>query len=200
MNYLYLIGGSPRSGKTTILKRFLTVKPMIAIQTDAIREGLRSALIDEKFVTISKLSISGEVIFQRLTDNVNADITKRFSQEISQDELIWKSISGLISYYDGKGVDVVIEGIEITPDRIRSLNLKDLKTKAVFVGITEHSNFNKFIESNDDQIEKRLNEEIQKSRKVAADAQSYGYKFLSLDSNNFDGYCDNVVNYLISMC
>jgi 2-phosphoglycerate kinase len=111
MSNLYIIGGSTRSGKTTILNKVIKAKPMIAVQTDAIREGMRKALIGESLVTINKLSFSGDVTFHRLSENSDVSHTKHFSQEISQDELTWNNVAGLINYYDDKGVDLIVEGM-----------------------------------------------------------------------------------------
>ena len=46
-------------------------------------------------------------------------------------------------------------------------------------------------------IKERFNEEIEKSKRVAIAANEYGYKFFSLNADDFEAYCNNVVNYLI---
>jgi 2-phosphoglycerate kinase len=213
MNNLYIIGGSTRSGKTTILKRMIMAKPMIAVQTDAIREGLRKALIGESKVTISELSFSGDVNFHRLNEALDISHKKHFSQEISQDELTWNAVFGLINYYDGQGIDLIIEGMEITPERVKSLVLKDFKIKAAFVGITDNSRLNTMLEeaTHNEWIQKEIDknanylneikraytEEIEKSKKVAIMASEYGYKFFPSRKDDFDGYCNDIVTYLL---
>jgi 2-phosphoglycerate kinase len=214
MNNLYIIGGSTRSGKTTILNKVIMVRPMIAVQTDAIREGMRRALIDESSVTINELSFSGDVTFHRLSENNDISHTKHFSQKISQDDLTWNAVVGLINYYDDKGVDLIIEGMVITPERVKSLSFFNFKIKAAFVGITKDTNLNTILEQanlNKDWIYKKIgehsgdnsvikkafNEEIEKSKKVAVMANEYGYKFFSLKNDDFEGYCNNVANYFL---
>lgn len=155
---------------------------MIAIQTDAIRDSLLKT--------------------------VNSSTTLHLSKEVSQDELVWSTILGLISYYDNKNIDLIIEGIEITPERIKSLNLNNLSIKPVFVGFTEDTNFNKAItdlgkdgfdttELDQDLLKKRFDEHIEKGKKIANSANKYGYKFFSFDNNDYERYCSNVIKYLL---
>ena len=187
---------------------------MIAVQTDAVREGVRRGLIQESSVTINKLSFSGDVTFHRLGEDSDISHSKHFSQEISQDDLTWNVVAGLINYYDDKGVDLIIEGMVITPEHVKNLVLKNFKIKAVFVGITddtsldimlEQSNLNKdwiytkINEHGGDNtvIKKAFNDEIKKSKKVAILANEYGYKFFPFKNNDFEKYCDEIVDYLL---
>lgn len=203
MNHLYIIGGSTRSGKTTILNKVIMAKPMIAVQTDAIREGLRKSLTGESFITINNLLFSGDVNFHRLGENVDITHTKHFSQEISQDELTWNAVAGLISYYDGKGIDLIIEGMEITPERVKSLVLKDLIIKAAFVSITRDSDLSAALEQVNENngantlLKKLFDEEVEKRKKVPIMASKYGYKFFSFTNDDFEGYCNDIVKYLL---
>lgn len=199
MNYLYLIGGSTRSGKTTILHKIIARRPMIAIQTDAMRDGLRKALIDEISAPISHLSFSGDVTFQRSEeDSEKESLTKHFAKEISQSELVWNAIVGLINYYENKSVDLIIEGMEITPERVKGLTLKNFLIKPVFVGFTEDTNFNKIIADLDKNlIKKRFDEHVEEGKKIAVDADKYGYKFFSFDNDKIEEYCNNVISYLL---
>lgn len=218
MNTLYLIGGSPRSGKTIIFNELIRQNPMIALSSDAIREAARYVLTDEPFVTISQLSFEGNVTFHRSGENKDISHTKHFHQEINQEDLAWKTIMGLINYYDRKPgtPSLVIEGMAITPERVKSLSLKNLELKVAFVGFTDDSYldtiltyayakkdwvYKKITEENggdDSSVRKWFNEELVKNKSLEAVAKDYGYGFFSPSGSSFEKYRDSVVKYLLS--
>ncbi len=216
MNTVYLIGGSPRSGKTIIFNEVIKQKPMIAVSSDALREAARFTLLEERFVTIQKLSFEGDATFHRAGENKDISHTKHFFYEIDQEELTWNTIKGLISYYDRKGgVPLIIEGMAITPERVKSLSVKDLEIRAVFLGFTDESYFEKIFEYSNDKkdwiykkinqedggddsaVRKWLKEELVKNKNAAALAEEYGYKFFSPHENSFEEYRNKVVKYLL---
>lgn len=222
MNNLYLIGGSERSGKTTILHKIIKANPMIAIQTDAIRGSIEKVLFDEMEIIapIGQVSFSGDVIFQRPIDNSKKereDITKHFSKKILEGELVWDAIVGLISHYDNssrlvpkgsteKSIDLIIEGIEIKPERVKTLNTKNFLIKPVFVGYTEDTNFDitiiqfkkeGFKVDDIEYVKKKHDEHVEKGKGIAISANKCGYKFFSFDNNNFEEYCRDVSDYLL---
>ena len=197
---------------------------MIAIQTDAIRDSVERALFDDMDIIapIGNISFSGDLVFQRLIDNSKKereDIIKQFSKKTSESELVWDAIVGIISHYDKpsrltpkgsieKGIDLIIEGIEINPERVKGLKLKNFSVKPVFVGFTEDTNFDKSIidfkrdgfkvdDKDLDFLRESFDEHVEKGKKIESDANKYGYKFFSFDNNNFEEYCKNVLDYLL---
>ena len=215
MNNLYLIGGSPRSGKTIIFNSVINKRPMVAISSDALREGARFALTGESFANISDLSFDGDVSFHRTGDGTGVSYTKHFSQRVSDDELTWNVVCGLINFYDKKDIPVIIEGMVITPERVKSLDLKNLKIKAAFVGFTDNLQLKSMLEyahvnkdwiykeiidgdkEDESSVKKWYDEEKENNKHVAFDARRYGYGFFSPNESSFQEYCDKVIKYLL---
>ena len=110
---------------------------------------------------------------------------------------------GVIHYYDNKDVDLIIEGMEITPDRVKNLVLQNFKTRAVFVGPTAKTNLHAMIGKADRDsrikalVQRWFDEEVEKNQKVSDTANENGYKFFSLDSDDFEKYSNNVASYLL---
>ncbi len=109
MNKLYVIGGLPRCGKTTILNEVLQKRPMIAVSSDAIRAGVR---------------------YLNEHNRINEE------PDMVEDQIPWEILIGLIQRYDHKNIPLIVEGIVFTPERVNSLKLKNLELRAAFVGFS----------------------------------------------------------------
>ncbi len=189
---------------------------MTAISSDALREAARYTLTDESFINVNHLSFEGDVSFHRSGESKDESHTKHFRQEITQEDLTWKTIVGLINYYDRKAgtASLAIEGMAITPELVNSLSLKHLVLKAVFVGFTDDSYLNtilgyahakkdwvykKIVEEDggdDSAVRKWFADEVIKNKRVERIAKEHGYGFFSPNGDSFEDYCSSVVRYL----
>lgn len=217
MDTLYLLGGSARSGKTIIFNKIINSKPMMAISSDALREGIRNVLLDESYVSVQNLSLSGDATFHRPGENKDISHTKHFSKEFTENEFTWKTIVGLINHYDRhlkKDVPLIIEGVAITPERVNSLQLKNTDIKAAFLGCTEMAfleNILEYSKKHKDWVYKAIQENngddasirewftsvIKESKQMAIQAEKFGYAFFPVDSANFEKYCNTVADYFL---
>ena len=187
MNRLYVIGGSPRCGKTTILNDVLQKKPMIGVSSDAIRAGVRY---------LSEHS------------RINED------SEMIEDQLPWEILVGLIQRYDHLNIPLIVEGVVFTPERVNDLKLKNLELRVAFVGFSSNE-FTELVieygkESKDwvfDKIQANDGSESdvremfgslqQKALKLKEKAEQYEYNYFTPDHQDFANYRAEVVNYLL---
>ncbi len=214
MNTLYLIGGSPRSGKTTILNTFLKKKPIIAVSSDALREAARNILLDESYVSIKSLSIESDIVFHRPGENIDILHTKHFKKEITEDDLTWKAVVGLINHYDRKDIPLIVEGMTITPERVKSLNLRNLKIQAVFVGFIDNTHLDTMLtnaftykdwvytwiqehDGDDSHVREWFAEQVKENKRKSILAQEFGHKFFSITDFSREVYIEKVVDYLL---
>ena len=102
----------------------------------------------------------------------------------------------------------------ITPERVKSLSLKHLTLRVVFIGFTDEESIEKILEysnTNHDWIYKKISQEdggddsivkewlkneIVKNKKLASWAEEYGYKFFSSHEKVFEEFQDEVVTFL----
>lgn len=187
MNKLYVIGGLPRCGKTTILNDVLQKQPMIGVSSDAIRAGVR---------------------YLNEHNRINEE------QDMVEDQLPWEILIGLIQRYDHKNIPLIVEGIVFTPERVSSLKLKNLELRAAFVGFSSNKFAEQAIEfgkqSKDwvyekiianDGSEENVREMFaslqQKSIKLKEKAGEYGYQYFTPDNQSFADYKIEVANFLL---
>jgi len=187
-NKLYIIGGSLRCGKTTILNEVIRKKPMLGISSDAIRAGVRY------------LNKHGRI---------------HESENMVEDQLPWEMLIGLIQRYDHQNIPLIIEGVVLTPERVQSLELKNLELRVAFVGfssdeyiehVIQHSInakdwvYDKIVSSEGkvDEVRSMLQGVRQKSIVLQGATERYGYKFFSTDGHSFEEHKKSVVDYLLN--
>lgn len=185
MNKLYIIGGSPRCGKTIILNEVLQKRPMVSVSSDAIRAGVRY-----------------------LDKNNRID----FPEEMIEDVLPWEILVGLIQRYDHQNIPLIAEGVVFTPERVKSLKLKKLELQAVFVGFSSDEFIDRVVDHGKqakdwvyDNINAKGEEHVrqvmsglkQKSITLRLEAERLGYPFFSADKMAFNEFKEHVVNFLL---
>lgn len=187
MNKLYVIGGSPRCGKTTIMNQIIAEKPMVGVSSDAVRAGVRYL-------------------------NKNKRIEE--SEDMVEDILPWEIMIGLIQRYDHQNIPVIVEGVVFTPARVRSLQLKNLELRVAFVGFSSDNFIEQVIEhgkktkdwvhanieehnGQEDNVRGVMKDLEEKSIKLKAEAKEHGYSFFEADGCEFGEYKDKVSSYLL---
>jgi len=214
MNNLYIIGGSARTGKTTISKKFRKGKNIIVLPTDKIKDGVRNLLFDEINVFSKNIKFSGSVDFRR-RETVDF-IHKKFSKKKEINELTWDFLHGFLkSMMKIPNTNMLIEGDAITPKNVHDLQLENTYVKAVFTGYSSLSYGEKILEcakkNPHDWINgwilsekgnmKMANEMFKGAVKNAKtwknDCEKFGYKFFDVSKySSFDKYVDDVVKFL----
>lgn len=187
MNKLYIVGGSPRCGKTMVLNGVIQRKPMIGVSSDAIRAGVRF------------LNEHG-----------------RISEEVSmiEDKLPWEMLVGLILRYDHQNIPLVVEGVVLTPERVSSLELKNLELRAAFVGFSSDDFVEHAIQygkqtkdwvhakieadgGSENGVREMFKGLQHKSTTLKSEAKNYGYKYFTPDKKEFLDYKNEIVDYLL---
>ncbi len=126
----YLIGGVPRTGKTSIARAFITARPMFCISTDSIRTVQRGLVSRAKHPEL----FNGEELFNEHSMRelcANGQAYKIIDAQNAESEIVWRSVKDYIESTVAEGFDVVVEGVALLPKLINELNCD---YKAIFVG------------------------------------------------------------------
>ncbi len=213
MRTLYLLGGSPRSGKSTIMKRVVSQAPMPFLASDAMEDSFRYVLVGNKFRRlVGKASFKGSVE----TNLRGMPIEKvHFSKKGEIHDLLREAILGVISYYERYESNLAIEGQLITPEWVSKIQSKEFKIKAAFVGFTDSNHVENILSHarktpSDwinwwhrldpnalENIRSWANALVLANRKLAKSAESKGYPFFDLSAGPFTDHVKQATAYFL---
>jgi 2-phosphoglycerate kinase len=132
---IYLIGGAPRVGKTSMVQEAVKLKPMHAVSTDAIRYMLRHSLpkdvLDPALFSADKDLLSVGKVDEVLT------------HQNAESEALWLYILQLMQSYALDGCDLLVEGVAVLPSLLSQL---ELPYKSVIIGNTSPGHEAKIVE------------------------------------------------------
>lgn len=185
MNNLYLIGGRSRAGKSTIARGLAQRQSLgVEIKTDYIRAAIRHVLVGEvPRKDINRVTFCGIATYQETDRPKNEGTVPIGRIDQGEDDLAWLGVLGLLlQIYDGKGVDVLVEGVAITPERVYELQpkLKKLQIKnPAFIGYSNGPE------------EPKHTEELKKQ------AEQFGYGYFDRKDRALEQHVQAVVDFLI---
>ncbi|HEX7368033.1 MAG TPA: AAA family ATPase [Candidatus Saccharimonadales bacterium] len=189
---IYLVGGPPRVGKTTLVKYLVQMHPMHAVSTDAIRYMLRR-------------SVPKEALNQDIFIDFHEDVMGRWNvrspqqtldEQNRQSKAYWPALEKLIEAYTEDGVDVVVEGVAILPEFAKLL--RD-PSRSVFLGNTAEShgeairrqagtNPHDWMHNyGEEELENAAEFFMVMSHFIISEAGRYGFPYVEMVDDDFDG-------------
>jgi len=206
---IYLIGGPPKCGKTTLAKKLSKTKNIPWVSTDSLQCAVRPYLSEEDFpkffpATVQRCDTNDEKYFKYSV----TEIIKAYCQ---QAKTIYQAVDMFIACEIADGNDFIIEGYHIEPSLIAKLNKKyPSKLKSVFLIKSDENKFvdniNKSATPNDWIIAKTNNRSTYNKiakmvckygKIIKKDTKKYDLKILNVD-NNFDKQINKLIDELIS--
>ena len=205
MAKVYLIGGAPRAGKTTVIQKLIDKKPMLAASTDAIRNVEKNMIKPEDNPRLFKTARGAFDSAKNIKAFVY-DPETILGYELGESEETWKSVLDFISYNIRDGKDVAIEGVAVLPKNIASL---PFESRVVFVtclkdqtkAILQHAHENKtdWLAKYSDEVIKAFCSFNQKLNQYYYDeATKLGLPCLTASSESFENDMDKAVKILLA--
>jgi hypothetical protein len=130
MPRIYLIGGAPRVGKSTLALKFIEHQPMPHVSTDAIRTSLRLTTTPEKapdLFYLDSLNVDEAAMARQMLEHTEAVIAAADRESA----VVWPAAVSFAKAKLAAGQDVLIEGIALLPALVAEL---DVPYTAVFIG------------------------------------------------------------------
>jgi 2-phosphoglycerate kinase len=204
MSRIYFIGGAPRSGKSTVLQKFVEQKPMLAASTDAIRAAAKSMTTPEQSPRLFKEG-RGAFNSEQNVRRMSQDVEQTLAFELGEAEETWKATLDFVKYYVRDGRDAIVEGVAVLPSKLPEL---PFDFRAVFIvnlsdqtdTILRHAH-----ENNDDWLSKYDDDTIRAfchsnqawNKYYAEEAAKYGYEIIKVETNQFEENINAAVKVLI---
>jgi hypothetical protein len=213
MNTLYILGGPPRTAKTTIMSGLASERHIAFIAADAIEHGLRNVLTGEPHQMLRNIELNGSAEYK--TSITEGGERKTFSAKGTESELTLQAVIGMLDYYRRNKESVAFEGAAFTPKWVKDLSLAEFAIKAAFVGYTNpdhadsviayaknnsHDWINAWL-SNDHGDETKVREWVTKQSEKCLDlkseAEELGYPFFDISIMSFEQYVASAQQYLL---
>lgn len=193
---IYLIGGAPKVGKSTVAKCLRERTAYLSISTDAVR-----ALVFE----ITEPSMRADLLpccvpVTRIGDQFEQSVDDWVKSQLREAQTLSPSIIALINYHLRIGEDLILEGVHLVPDLVEKI-LKsdyssDLKTILILADdeVTvlnalhcKTGGFNWLSSLSEETVKKVAECIVAYSSRVERQAQTLGIKtFQRTDDFNFD--------------
>jgi len=213
MNTLYILGGPPRTAKTTIMSGLASKRHITFIATDAIEHGLRNVLTGEPHQMLRNIDLTGSAEYK--TSLTEGGERKIFSAKGTESELTLRAVVGMLDYYRRINESIAFEGAAFTPKWVKNLSLGDFTIRAAFVGYTSpahadsviayakansHDWINTWLE-NDKGDETKVREWVarqsEKCLALKSEAEELGYPFFDISTMPFEQYVASAQQYFL---
>lgn len=213
MNTIYILGGPPRTAKSTIMSNVASERHITYLAADAIEHGIRNILTNEPHQMLRGVEFTG--IAEHKTSITEGGDKKTFSYKGTGSDLTLQAIVGMLDYYRRTSESVAFEGAVLTPKWAKGLNIGDYMVRAAFVGYTDPAHADTIIEyakanpsdwingwlNNDggDETNVRawVSEQSAKCIELKSQARELGYPFFDISTMPFEQYIVSAQHYLL---
>ena len=215
MNTLYLLGGPPRTAKTTIMAQVAAELKIPFIAADAVEHGLRNVFTSEPHQMLRDIEFSGSA--EHKASITEGGERKPFSNKGTESELTLQAIIGMLDYYRRNCESVAFEGAAFTPRLVKNLSITGFVIKAAFVGFTKPSHADQVLEyaksnpddwinawladNNGDEAKIRdwIAKQSQKCIGLKSEAEDLGYPYFDISTTPFEQYVASAQNYFLGL-
>lgn len=206
---IYLIGGPPKCGKTTLAKKLSKSKKIPWVSTDTLQNVIKPYLnkkdFSKNFPVNSQCKKNNDERYSKYSTDEIIDVYQK-QAKTSYQAIDMFAISEITD-----GNDFIIEGYRIEPELATKLNSKyPNKIKTVFLIKSNKEKFIRDIEKsttpndwvivktkNKKTYEKIANMICRYGKFFEKESKKYGFKVLNMD-NNFEHQIKTACHYLIS--
>ena len=206
MDMIYLLGGPPRVGKSTISRAILREHGISVVSTDSLGAVLENVSRPE--------AEPGLFVFARLNERPAEDRIKLMLENtaelinytVDESRAVWKAVKPFILKEEDEGRDVLIEGVAVLPELVGQLENVDYRVVFIANQGNEHKeNIKKGADNNEHDWMRHASSEyinafatfvMRMSAYIEQEAHKYGFSYIEMDGRSFQDIAGAVVESL----
>lgn len=206
MAHIYFIGGTPRTGKTTLANLFTKSQPIASLCADHIRYLLRNLVSSEDYPELFafiKYVSNDSGRRQELQD----DHQKALLMQIAESRMVWASAQAYIQSSLNDDQDLLVEGLAIMPEFLKDNNYE---FSAIFLGnqsykhrtiVERHARDNSFDWMHDldtETISMFADLNLSYSKLMEQESKKLGYQYYEIHDQTFEQDLNEARDFLLS--
>ena len=204
---IYLLGGPPRIGKSTIATAITRQHGINAVSTDSLGAVLETVLRPEAMPSLFAVSRFNEMPEADRIRSLAENPANRIDYQIEESKAVWQAVVPFVLREQEEGRSLVVEGVAVLPELVAKL--EGIDCRAVFLGNrgrTHKANIKRgAIEREHDWMRHASDEYIdafatfvaQMSKYVEMEARTYGFNYVEMDGRSLDDAVAEVVDLLL---
>lgn len=193
---IYLLGGPPRVGKSTIARTFARQRGISAVSTDALGAVLEAVLDPTAAPGLRAVTPWSAAREEARATEMAEDPARRLRQQLEESDAVWRAVEPFVGCERAQGRDVVMEGVAILP--ARGAELSELDVRCVFVGYqgaglvdrirgSARGHPHDWIrDAGDRYVDAFAAFVVEMSRHVEAEARRHGLPYVPMEARPFD--------------
>ncbi len=203
---IFLLGGTPRVGKSIISSKIRQKYAVSVLSTDTLGAVLENVLSPDAEPDLFIFSKFNEMPLAERMKLLMEDPAELIDYVRKESHVVWKAVETFIRKENDEGRDALIEGVAILPELVRQL--ENIPHRVVFIGNqgeNHKENIKKSAKENEHDWMRDLSDEYisafaifvkRMSTYIEREAKKYGFEYIEMDKELFGNVTEDVMKSL----
>ena len=203
---IFLLGGPPRVGKSTISGKILKKHAVSVVSTDSLGAVLENVLSPEAVPDLFIFDKFGKLPLAQRVKLITKNPAKLIDYVRKESYVVWKAVESFTRRENDEGRDALIEGVAVLPELISQL--EDIPHRIVFIGNqgdNHKEDIERFAKANENDWMHDIGDQYigaytlfvkLMSAYIEQEAKKYGFEYIEMDKEPFENITEKVMKSL----
>jgi 2-phosphoglycerate kinase len=200
---IFLLGGPPRVGKSTISNEIRREHAVSVISTDTLGAVLENVLSPEAAPDLFVFDEFNKMPMAERVKLITKDPAELINYVRRESHVVWKAVEAFIRRESDEGRNALIEGVAVLPELVSQLD--DIPHRVVFIGNQGENHketIKKFAEKNERDWMRNVSDQYisafamfvkRMSAYIEQEAKEYGFEYIEMDKELFENVTEEVM-------